>query len=37
MWQEKVELIDGVHKMKGFDDWIPKYQISESSLNDPCP
>lgn len=37
MWQEKLELIDGVHTVRGFDDWILKYQISEASLSDPCP
>ena len=33
MWQEKLELIDGIHQVKGIDDWVLKYQISEASLD----
>lgn len=29
MWQEKLKMIDGIHKVKGFGDWILKYQISK--------
>lgn len=37
MWQEKLELIDDIHKVKRFDDWILKYQISKASFNDSTP
>lgn len=36
MWQEKLELTDGIQVVKGFDDWILKYQIAEPSINDPA-
>lgn len=32
MWQEKLELIDNIHKVKRFDNWILKYQISRSFI-----
>lgn len=35
IWQEKLELIDGIHKVKVFDDLLLIQQISEASLTDP--